>query len=73
MADILSLDVQKYKSGNTVDFLLTKRKQRMSAQSFINNNGKPRVITVDKSGSNRRAIALAFCGRNGSYSKGVVI
>lgn len=33
------------KSSNTVDFLLTKRRQRMSAQSFlikaIGNNGKP--------------------------------
>ncbi|MFV8328450.1 DDE-type integrase/transposase/recombinase [Flavobacterium sp. ZS1P14] len=44
------------KSGNTVDFLLTKRRQRMSAQSFlikaIGNNGKPGIINMDKSGSN---------------------
>lgn len=50
------------KSGNTVDFLLTKRRRRMSAQSFlikaIHNNGKPRVITVDKSSSNRGAITV---------------
>lgn len=36
------------RSGNTVDFLLTKRRQRMSAQSFlikgISNNCRPRVI-----------------------------
>ena len=42
------------KSGNTVDFLLTRRRQRMSAQSFlikaINNNCRPRVINIDKSG-----------------------
>jgi putative transposase len=37
------------KEGNTIDFLLTKRRQRMSAQSFlmkaIESNGTP-VITL---------------------------
>ncbi|MFV8343602.1 IS6 family transposase [Flavobacterium sp. XS2P39] len=51
-----------YKSGNTVDFLLTKRRQRMSAQSFlikaIGNNGKPGIINIDKSGSNIGAIRV---------------
>ena len=41
------------KLGNTVDFLLTKRRQRMSAQSFlikaINNNCRPTLINIDKS------------------------
>ena len=50
------------KSGNTVDFLLTRRRQRMSAQSFlikaINNNCKPEVINIDKSGSNTGAIKV---------------
>ena len=50
------------KEGNTVDFLLTKRRQRMSAQKFFNkaigNNGKPRVINIDKSGSNFSAIRV---------------
>ncbi len=50
------------KSGNTVDFLLTKRRQRMSAQSFlikaIGNNGKPGIINIDKSGSNIGAIRV---------------
>lgn len=50
------------KEGNTVDFLLTKRRQRMSAQSFlikaIENNGKPELINIDKSGSNRSAIRV---------------
>ena len=50
------------KSGNTVDFLLTRRRQRMSAQSFlikaITNNCKPIVITIDKSGSNIGAIKV---------------
>ena len=46
------------KEGYTVDFLLTKRRQRMSAQSFlikaIEHNRKPRVINIVKSGSNSR-------------------
>jgi len=48
------------KEGNTVDFLLTKRRQKMSAQKFFNkaigNNGRPRVINIDKSGINKMAI-----------------
>ncbi|WP_207384893.1 IS6 family transposase [Flavobacterium sp. MEB061] len=50
------------KLGNTVDFLLTRKRQRMSAWSFlikaINNNYKPRVINIDKSGSNTTAIKV---------------
>jgi putative transposase len=50
------------KEGNTVDFLLTKKRQRMSAQSFlikaINNNGVPEIINIDKSGSNTGAIKV---------------
>ena len=50
--------VDKY--GNTVDFLLTRRRQKISAQKFFNkatgNNGKPRVINIDKSGANSSAI-----------------
>lgn len=50
------------KSGNTVDFLLTRRRQRMSAQSFlikaIANNCKPAIINIDKSGSNISAIRV---------------
>jgi len=48
------------KEGNTVDFLLTKRRQKMSAQKFFNkaigNNGEPRVVNIDKSGSNKSAL-----------------
>ena len=44
------------KFGNTVDFLLTKRRMKGSAQKFFNkaigNKGKSRVINIDKSGSN---------------------
>ncbi len=51
--------VDKY--GNTVDFLLTKKEnEKGSAQKFFNkaigNNGKPRLINIDKSGSNYMAI-----------------
>jgi len=48
--------------GNTIDFLLTRRRQRMSAQSFlieaIENNGRPELINIDKSGSNKSAIRV---------------
>jgi putative transposase len=60
------------KEGNTVDFLLTKRRQRMSAQKFFNkaigNNSKPRVINIDKSGSNYSAIRVVN-RRNNSVNK----
>ena len=50
------------RQGCTVDFLLTNRRMRMSAQSFlikaIGNNGKPRVINIDKSGANHSAIRV---------------
>lgn len=50
------------KQGNTVDFLLTRRRQRMSAQSFliraIQNNGKPTLVNIDKSGSNISAMGV---------------
>jgi len=50
------------KQGNTVDFLLTKRRQRISAHKFlikaITNNGKPELINIDKSGANTSAIKL---------------
>ena len=47
------------KEVNTIDFLLTRLRQRMSAQSFlikaIENNGKPVLIDIDKSGANSSA------------------
>ena len=50
------------KNGNTVDFLLTKKRQRISAHKFlikaIQNNGIPALINIDKSGSNNQAIKL---------------
>ena len=48
------------KFRNTVDFLLTKRRMKGSAQKFLNkaigNNSKPRVINIDKSGANKSGI-----------------
>ena len=48
------------KFGDTVDFLLTKRRMKGSAQKFFNkaiaNNQNPRIINIDKSGSNLTAI-----------------
>lgn len=50
------------KFGNTLDFLLTKRRKRMSAQSFlikgINSNCEHRLINIDKSDSNINAIKV---------------
>lgn len=50
------------KWGNTVDFLLTRRRQRMNAQSFlikaIKSNCRPTIINIDKSGSNTSAIGV---------------
>ena len=50
------------KQGNNVDFLLTKRRMKGSAQKFLNkaigNNGKPRLINIDKSGANTEAIRI---------------
>jgi putative transposase len=48
------------KEGNTVDFLLTKCRQKMSAHRFFNkaigNNEDPRVVNIDKSGSNKSVL-----------------
>jgi len=48
------------KQGHTIDFLLTKRRMKGSAQKFLNkaigNNGKPCIINIDKSGANTAGI-----------------
>ena len=48
------------KEGKTVDFLLTKRRNKLAAHKFllkaIKNNGCPKVINIDKSGANKEAI-----------------
>jgi len=50
------------KHGGTIDFLLTKRRMKGSAQKFLNkaigNNGKPRLINIDKSGANTSGILV---------------
>ncbi len=50
------------KEGNTIDFLLTKRRQRMSAQSFlikaIESIGTPEIININKIGSNESTIKI---------------
>jgi putative transposase len=50
------------KQGQTVDFLLSSRRQRRSAQAFlikaIKQNGKPSFINIDKSGANRAGIKV---------------
>src|SRR3954468_15880749 len=48
------------KAGNTVDFLLIKRRNKRAAHLFllkaIKNNSKPDIINIDKSGVNKAAI-----------------
>jgi putative transposase len=48
------------REGNTVDFLLTKRRNKYAAHKFlhkaINNNGCPKVINIDQSCANKEAI-----------------
>src|SRR6202000_1243936 len=52
------------RDGATVDFLLSARRDKAAARRFlegaIDRHGKPRTITIDKSGANTAAI--------GSYS-----
>ncbi len=48
------------KANNTIDFLLTKKRDKESAKRFlikaIGNNGLPEKINIDKSGANLSAI-----------------
>jgi putative transposase len=48
------------KSGKTIDFYLSSRRDRISALKFlqkaIGNNGVPSVINIDKSGANKAGI-----------------
>ena len=50
------------KQGNTIDFLLTRRRNTVAAQLFliraIGKNGIPTVINIDKSGANKQAIRV---------------
>src|ERR1700744_63314 len=48
------------RDGDTVDFLLTARRDEAAARRFlkraIDRHGKPKTITIDKSGANTAAI-----------------
>ncbi len=48
------------KENNTIDFLLTRKRDKKAAKQFfikaIENNGLPEKITIDKSGSNKTAL-----------------
>jgi putative transposase len=48
------------REGNTVDFLLTKRRNKYAVHKFlmkaIQNNGCPTVINIDKSRANKEAM-----------------
>jgi putative transposase len=54
------------KAGNTVDFQLTKRRNKLAAHRFllkaISNNSCPKVINKDKSGANKEAAELTIKG-----------
>jgi transposase-like protein len=48
------------KAGNTIDFLLTAKRDRAAAKRFparaIEGNGLPQIVTIDKSGANTAGI-----------------
>ena len=48
------------KENNTIDFLLTAKRDKKAALRFFNkavcNNGQPSLVNVDKSGTNKAAI-----------------
>ena len=50
------------KEGATVDFLLTRRRNKLAAHKFllkaISNNGCPKVVNIDKSGANKEVIGI---------------
>ena len=49
------------KEGNTVDFLLTKKRDKAAEKAFftkaIGSSGLPEKVTIDKSGSNQSALS----------------
>jgi putative transposase len=62
------------KEGNTIDFMLSKKRDEMAAKQFLEKairfNGLPEKVTIDKSGANKagldavnlQLIALVFLG-----------
>ena len=55
------------KSGKTIDFLLTEKRDKVAAKRFfdqaIQNNGTPETVTMDKSGANKAAIDEVNTGK----------
>ena len=56
------------KEGNTIDFLLTAKRETKAALRFFNkaigSNGKPGLINIDKSGANKACIKQFNCDNN---------
>jgi len=56
------------KQGNTIDFLLTAKRDKKAALRFltkaIGRNGKPGLINIDKSGANKAGIKQFNCDNN---------
>jgi len=54
-------------AGQTVDFLLTARRDAAAALRFfrkaIRHHGEPEVVTIDKSGANTAALAILNAGK----------
>ena len=48
------------KEGNTIDFMLSKTRDKKAAKAFfekaIGSSGLPEKVTIDKSGSNKSAL-----------------
>ena len=63
------------KEGNTIDFLLRAKRDAEAAKAFfrkaIKENGRPKKVTVDKSGSNKAA--LDFCNKDVSEKEKIEI
>ena len=60
------------KEGNTIDFLLSKKRDKKASKRFlvkaVNNNGIPEKITIDGSAANKAAIE-EFNNDNGTAIK----
>ena len=57
-----------YSSGQTIDFLLTAKRDAAAALRFfrkaISQHGEPEVVTIDKSGANTAALAALNAGKS---------
>jgi transposase-like protein len=61
------------KAGDTVDFLLRARRDRIAARRFfekaIAQNGAPETVTIDKSGSNLAALNAVIARRRSKSAR----